>query len=318
MLHHIKIPGRRSAWHYPKTQLSYMLILTHWQKHNHYSYRMMLSNMGIYNEELGEIGFSILSRVVLGDHCKNDFEHMDRMYKLLPVYRDLKNEVLKDNAVSTSLSWRHKIDCQGDEVQAATVFFKKSIRLIQHNTFRSYSHDMRTYSTAITATSAMSATTIPEVFMSRADLMQYVNNLYRAISIDLSGYFVYKHHDIWPEAKPDLGVEQHDELCDDSGFESDDELEQEEEIEDLVGIGQLPPEQKSQNDAMSPHNSDEDINDDNHSAQQQIPVSPFERRTWSAWGVISPQNQMVGRRPRNQPERLLPSKRRVVWVDPKD
>ena len=145
MLYNVNVPGRRSAHNYPKMQLSYLLILQYWKSIDHCTYKMMLNNMGIFNEELGEIGFSILARASLGDHIKDDFDHMSKLYKLMPVYRDLKREVLRDNNIATSLSWRHKIDIGGDEVMTCGLFFKKIIRQIVAGTYRSYSSVRSTY-----------------------------------------------------------------------------------------------------------------------------------------------------------------------------
>ena len=130
MLHNIKTPGHRTAHNYPKIQLCYLLILAYWKKINFYAYRMMNQHMAIFNEELGEITFSILGRVVLGDHCKDNFVHMNKMYQLLPLYRNIKDDVLKDSNVKCSLSWRHHIRSSSEEVQNAILYFKACVRQI--------------------------------------------------------------------------------------------------------------------------------------------------------------------------------------------
>ena len=80
----------------------------------------------MFNEELGELTFSILARSVLGDHTRYDFDHMDRLFRLLKVYRAVKSDVVADNSnASNSLNWRHKINKVGDEVTSTQLFFKR-------------------------------------------------------------------------------------------------------------------------------------------------------------------------------------------------
>ena len=64
----------------------------------------MKENMHMYNEELGEISFSVLARCVLGDNHKSDLQHMRSLYKLLPVYRDTKDQLLADTVSSDSIN----------------------------------------------------------------------------------------------------------------------------------------------------------------------------------------------------------------------
>ena len=138
MLHNNRPTGNKSAYNYPKVILSFMLILQHWKQTNYCGYEMMKKCMAIFNEELGELTFSILARSTLGDHCKNNFEHMDRLFKLLPVYRDMKRDVVQDSGRADSLSWRHKIKVDSDEVRSCELFLKQMIRELQNNTYKSY------------------------------------------------------------------------------------------------------------------------------------------------------------------------------------
>jgi len=84
MLRNVKVAGRGMAHNYPQIQLTYMLILAYQFKNNLVSYEMLLNNQSMFNEDMGEITFSVLSRCVLGDNVKCMFTHLDRMYCMIP------------------------------------------------------------------------------------------------------------------------------------------------------------------------------------------------------------------------------------------
>ena len=107
MLHNCRNAGATRGHPYPKIMLSFMLVLRYWRVSNFCAYQMMKNNMGMFNEELGELTFSILARSVLADHTRDDFDHMDKLFRLLRVYRDVKSDVVADNSNSAnSLNWR--------------------------------------------------------------------------------------------------------------------------------------------------------------------------------------------------------------------
>ena len=56
-----------SSHNYPRIILSYLLFLEHWRANDLVPYRIMKHHMHMFNEELGEISLSMLSRCVLGD-----------------------------------------------------------------------------------------------------------------------------------------------------------------------------------------------------------------------------------------------------------
>ena len=315
MLRAVEVPGKSQAHNYPKMQLSYMLLLSYWKSVGHCTYEMFKHCTGIFNEELGEITFSILSRVSIGDHTKDNFEHMNKMYNLIPVFRDLKSEVLRDNNVSTSLSWRHKIDTAGEEVQSAVLFFKKCIRQIENGRFMSYSRRVATYTSAANAALHLTREVVPLVWLEKEPLRCYVQKLYKTIRSDLQGNFMYGHHDLWPEAN--IGMLNHP---NDSPYESSDE-DSKSGKDNVDGKDSdldsgVPAQSGDESpDPKSPYSSDhfsESNNEQNNPANSALLDSPYYNRTWRAWGTVHAENQMIGRRRREAPDRLVPSRRRLV------
>ena len=101
MLRQMKIKGRGTAHNYPKMQLTQLLILEYWRMADYYALDLMKANTSIINEELGEATFSLLGRAVLGDSCRSDFEYMRGVYKLIPLYREVKDDLSIQQALVT-------------------------------------------------------------------------------------------------------------------------------------------------------------------------------------------------------------------------
>ena len=73
---------------YQKGMMMQLLILLYQQKHDLPTWKMFTRSVSVFNEEAGEMSFSVLSRVVLGDNLKMKFDHMDKMYKLTRAYSE--------------------------------------------------------------------------------------------------------------------------------------------------------------------------------------------------------------------------------------
>ena len=123
MLRHMKIKGRGTAHNYPKMELTQLLILEYWRKVGYYAGDMMEANMSIANEELGEATFSLLGRAVLGDSCRSDFQYMRGVYKLLPIYREVKNDLSTQQGKKDTINWHHRIKEDDEAVLSTRVFF---------------------------------------------------------------------------------------------------------------------------------------------------------------------------------------------------
>ena len=65
-----------------RSMMMQLLNLMYQREHNLPSWQMFSRSTAVFNEEVGEHSFSILSRLVLGDTTKCSFAHMDTMYAL--------------------------------------------------------------------------------------------------------------------------------------------------------------------------------------------------------------------------------------------
>ena len=218
MLRSVSVEGLSKSHDYPKMQLTEMLMLEYWRKSGHAIWDMMDGNMSMFNEEFGEIFFSILSRCVLGDHVKSEFDHMNDIYTLLPIYRAVKKEIMKDHDNSKhSLNWHHTIPVDSEEVHATVFFFKQLIREVRANTYQSYEIQPSHKMPAVIYT--RNTRNVPIVF--NPEIGDNLDPVFIGIRQTLCGVFLHKHQDLWPEARAHYevgninGVEAKAELADD-------------------------------------------------------------------------------------------------------
>ena len=68
MLKNVKFAGYGTPHDYPKMMLCHILIMSYWLSSELPVWNVMENNMCVFNEELGETYYSVLSRCVLGDN----------------------------------------------------------------------------------------------------------------------------------------------------------------------------------------------------------------------------------------------------------
>ena len=312
MLHNCRNAGATRGHPYPKIMLTFMLVLRYWRVSNFCAYHMMKNNMAMFNEELGELTFSILARSVLADHTRDDFDHMDRLFRLLRVYRDVKSDVVADNSSSANtLNWRHKINKEGDEVTSTQLFFKKIIKQMVNGTYKSYDGTPKCYSNAQSGSELRIKSNSPVVYMQLPELTIYLQTLLASIKVDMNTNFLYQYSHIWPECLSQEDVHENQDVVIVVGSG---DVQDEEEVVDQDDNMELENKQDvSEEDNSAEKDDNEQQNDDEENDEGVDPdhgVNPLDERDWSAWGTINPQNTMVGKRKTSQPKRFVYDKRR--------
>ena len=196
MLYECKPTNTGTAHNYPKMILSFLLILEHWRTTGHYVIDMMKDNMSCVNEELGELTFSVLSRCVLGDTQKSNFEHMHKMYELLPVYMEVKQDVQADTRNKESIGWRHNIDNNSDEVRSTAFFFNRTIHMILLDRYNSYDGTPDSFSSQIISNDHLTKNYLPVVYIT--DISDNCASLVTKLKREVMGNFLSGHEHIWP------------------------------------------------------------------------------------------------------------------------
>jgi hypothetical protein len=150
---HILIALKAKYEHdYNTSIIMQLLIVLYQKKQQTVSWQMLKDNLSVFNEEVGEMAFSVLARCVLGDGLKNKFEHLNDMYTLLHTYRELSDDIADDmDKTGPRASWRKRIDPEGEEATATLAWLKMCLRRIRHNKFTVYNGKASSYKDAAAA-----------------------------------------------------------------------------------------------------------------------------------------------------------------------
>lgn len=198
MLKNAPVKRKGTPHDYPKMILTQLLVLGYWQRTNFVGFQMMKERISIINEELGETLFSLLG-CCTSTHVTSDFEHMQKQFALLGIYRDVRYDVLTDSGGrNTSITWRHSIKKDGAEVTAVGFFFNRLISQVLHNTFRSYEPN-GLYRNARLAQDNSHSDFMPIVF--DMNITDKLPDMYTKIRKGVCTNFLNDHKDIWPESK---------------------------------------------------------------------------------------------------------------------
>ena len=196
MLRHMKIKGRGTAHNYPKMQLTQLLILEYWRNIGYYAGDMMGENMSVINEELGEATFSLLGRAVLGDSCRSDFQYMRGVYKLLPIYREVKDDLFAQQGKKDTINWHHRIK-KDEAVVSTRVFFSRLILGVKGNWYKSYNGHPDCYMSHERAQENLNSDYVGLVYQPehvRNTLRDVLDNIKRSLRTS----FLSQHQDVWP------------------------------------------------------------------------------------------------------------------------
>jgi hypothetical protein len=196
MLKRSKIAHRGTSHPYPKMILANLCILAHWKQVDFIGYKMLDTNVAIFNEELGEMTFSMLARSVLGDHTDTNIDHVNDLYALLPVCKSVKDDILDDVSSTTSISWRHKIDPQGSEVNAVAHFFQQKISQLNRLRFTTYDGSPACYKSRTAAVACLTSAVTPTVYL--PDVLDLLPAMFDEISESVHGSFLGPFTNIWP------------------------------------------------------------------------------------------------------------------------
>lgn len=208
MLRNVKVTGRGTAHNYPKMILTYLLILDYWRTTGYMAVDMMRAGMPIVNEALGEGTFSLLGKAVLGDSCKSDFQHMRKLYQMLPIYRDVKDDIQEQQGRNNTFNWHHTIATNDQAVVLTGVFFNRLIRGVCDGTYRSYDGDPECYLSQRHASQHLTEDYVALVY--NENVVDDLDVMFTSISRSTRSNFMQGNDDIWEISSGDSSASEDD------------------------------------------------------------------------------------------------------------
>jgi hypothetical protein len=221
----ICLDPKKGSTHYTRVITLQLLVLLYQERNKTPAWAMLINNFSVFNEETGELAFSVLARCVLGDSLKSKFDHLNNMYTLLHTYISLAEDVKNDMSLDvTAQAWRKKIMADSTEVLAVRAWFESFARRIRHNSWFVYEGETG-YKNASTATRHQTTRgTAPPMFSENRITAGVEHVLAKCRKMLVDNRFGYQVSHVWPEFKDQVPVPAPGALhpIDDEGVTSDD------------------------------------------------------------------------------------------------
>jgi len=253
---------------YAKAIYIQLQIIHYHKMQGSFIWDMMQQNMCAFNEEGGEISFSVLSRLVLGDATKAQFDHISRAYSLLHLYREI-NQDLNDDIKAPLIKHTHlriRQDCE--EVEAVAAYFKEKIRELRSAWFLVYTGTKKSYARKNAEMVAVDrGDPVRELWIHDTTLV--LDKMREDCTSKLMMFFLHEYLHIWPEGERSASPPRADDIeifIDSDGEYMEEELVQAEE-DDIDNHGS--PDHNVQEDE-SPHEEQVLVREDDASLADDI------------------------------------------------
>ena len=186
--------------------LSTSVHLWEWMRsRNHPCWRLFKNNASAFNEESGEICFSVLAREIAGSGVRSDCEAVGSKFKLITTKMRVAQDLKFDPRGEDFAVRKHKeIKTDSAEVRATVHFFERTIRAIVTGAFRHYGADCGALD-AQARRARSQRTTVPAGMVDKlkgSDVLTRLKEVSISQRVKFRGYWVHPHRDIWPASQP--------------------------------------------------------------------------------------------------------------------
>jgi hypothetical protein len=126
---------------YIRCTILQLLILLYQQRQDLPAWQMLARDASMFNEETGEMSFSILSRCVQEEQMASKHAHLDNMYRMVPYIMSLEDDVHQDTFGGRNgpqFNWRREATLESETCQSILAYLKKACRDTGLNTRRQY------------------------------------------------------------------------------------------------------------------------------------------------------------------------------------
>jgi hypothetical protein len=194
---------------YCRSIMMQILNMMYQREHKLPAWQMLSRSTAVFNEEVGEHSFSILSRLVLGDTTKCSFSHMDTMYGLIHTYRSNNDDISNDQFRKTRPNKRYNLQKKHETLAAVQAFMLHTIRQIKAGTHTIYSGKRDKHNPAYHGAAAAASRLVPRTETSSmwelstaVPLNSKVNTMRKQALATYFGTWAGKNCEAeWPEMK---------------------------------------------------------------------------------------------------------------------
>ena len=186
--------------------LTVSLHLWEWMKaSDHPAWHIFKHNASAWNEESGEICFSVLAREVASNGVRADCAAVSRKFNLIKpkmqVARDLKLDLCGEDFASKKHA---RVLKDSVDVQAAVVFFQRMIRQLANGTHRHFGSDCGKLDAKARRAKGARRTVPAEVLpiLSKKKTDATLVTVRAKLKKSHKNFWVWPHKDIWPAAHP--------------------------------------------------------------------------------------------------------------------
>jgi len=188
--------------------LTMSIHLWEWMRVNdHAGWQIFRQNASAFNEESGEIAFSVLARDLASSGIRSDVKSVSRKFGMIKakmtVAKGLEVELCGDGFSSND---HCVVKVKSPEVEATVAFFKGMIRKLHRSCYHHYSSDCG-HLDAKDRRNAAPRKTIAAVVIDPLKLQtsqSQVEHVAADLKLKLDQFWVFPFRDIWPAAQPNL------------------------------------------------------------------------------------------------------------------
>ena len=122
--------GKWKSDSYVQSIICQLLLFNNAKAENLPTWTLLQQNFSMFNEEPGEMSFSVLGRAVLGDHVTDLPEHMNKRFLLVREHQQEDDAFRGDNGMTFKADshWRRNWSADSSEVLSAQHFLSARLR----------------------------------------------------------------------------------------------------------------------------------------------------------------------------------------------
>ena len=131
--------GGTNTTEYQRAIATSLHIWQHWRNVDHVAWRLFDANASMWNEESGEVCFSVLARDIASSGVRSDVSKVSEKFELIKMKMETAADLKVDLCGDDFADRKHRtIQMDSKEVQATVVFFRRMITSLRRGCHRHF------------------------------------------------------------------------------------------------------------------------------------------------------------------------------------